>query len=40
VRALLKYIAHHNFVGFAWYRLIFGVILLIYYREQLFQAIP
>lgn len=40
VRALLKYIAHHNFVGFAWYRLIFGVILLVYYREQLFQAMP
>lgn len=38
VRALLKYIAHHNFVVFAWYRLIFGILLLIYYREQLFQA--
>ncbi len=38
VRALLKYIAHHNFVAFAWYRLIFGIILLVYYREQLFQA--
>ena len=38
VRALLKYITHHNFVVFAWYRLIFGVLLLIYYREQLFQA--
>lgn len=38
VRALLKYVANHNFVAFAWYRLFFGVILLIYYREQLFQA--
>jgi len=38
VRALLKYIAHHNFVAFAWYRIVFGVVLLIYYREQLFQA--
>ena len=38
VRALLKYIAHHNFIVFAWYRLVFGIILLIYYREQLFQA--
>jgi undecaprenyl-diphosphatase len=38
VRALLKYVAHHNFVVFAWYRIIFGVLLLIYYREQLFQA--
>ena len=38
VRALLKYVAHHNFVPFAWYRLIFGIILLVYYREQLFAA--
>jgi undecaprenyl-diphosphatase len=38
VRGLLKYIAHHNFTVFAWYRIVFGVILLIYYREQLFQV--
>ena len=38
VKALLHYIAHHNFVAFAWYRVIFGVILLIYYRAELFSA--
>ncbi|MEK6679890.1 MAG: undecaprenyl-diphosphate phosphatase [Nitrospirota bacterium] len=39
VRALLSYIAHHNFIPFAWYRIVFGIILLIYYRSALFQAI-
>ncbi len=39
VRALLRYIAHHSFVVFAWYRVVFGVILLIYYRAELFQGI-
>ncbi len=39
VRALLHYIAHHNFMPFAWYRIIFGIILLIYYRAVLFQAL-
>ena len=38
IRALLHYIIHHNFIVFAWYRIIFGVILLAYYREELFQA--
>ncbi len=38
IRALLHYIANHNFIVFAWYRVIFGVILLIYYRAELFQA--
>lgn len=38
IRALLRYVAHHSFIGFAWYRIIFGVLLLIYYREQLFQV--
>lgn len=31
VRALLRYIAHHSFVPFAWYRIGFGVLLLVYY---------
>jgi undecaprenyl-diphosphatase len=31
VRALLHYIAHHNFRVFAWYRIIFGLIVLYYY---------
>ena len=38
VRALLKYVAHHTFVAFAWYRVIFGVVLLYFYRDTLFQA--
>jgi undecaprenyl-diphosphatase len=38
IRALLRYVAHHSFVVFAWYRLVFGVLLLIYYRSELFQA--
>ena len=38
VKALLKYIAHHNFIAFAWYRIVFGIILLYYYRAELFQA--
>jgi undecaprenyl-diphosphatase len=38
VRGLLRYIAHHNFVVFAWYRVVFGVLLLIYYRAELFHA--
>lgn len=38
VKGLLRYIAHHDFLAFAWYRIVFGVILLIYYRAELFQA--
>lgn len=38
VRGLLKYVAHHTFVAFAWYRIIFGVVLLYFYRDTLFQA--
>jgi undecaprenyl-diphosphatase len=39
VKALLKYVAGHTFVAFAWYRIIFGLILLFYYRAELFQAL-
>lgn len=28
VRWLLKFVSSHNFIGFAWYRIIFGVIVL------------
>lgn len=28
VRALLRYIQHHDFTAFAWYRIVFGVIVL------------
>jgi len=39
VRGLLRYIAHHSFAVFAWYRIVFGVILLWYFRETLFQGV-
>ena len=39
VRGLIKYVAGHTFLAFAWYRVVFGVILLIYYRAELFQAL-
>ena len=29
VRGLLRYIAHHDFTAFAWYRIAFGVLVLI-----------
>ncbi|MDD5754604.1 MAG: undecaprenyl-diphosphate phosphatase [Methylococcales bacterium] len=29
IKGLLRYISHHNFLIFAWYRLIFGVIVLV-----------
>lgn len=38
VRWLLRYISSHDFTIFAWYRIAFGIILLVYYRAELFQA--
>ncbi len=38
IRALLRYVSQHSFIVFAWYRIVFGVLLLIYYRAELFQA--
>jgi undecaprenyl-diphosphatase len=29
VRWLIHYVAHHNFIPFAWYRIIFGMLVLI-----------
>ncbi|MDD2725430.1 MAG: undecaprenyl-diphosphate phosphatase [Methylovulum sp.] len=29
IKALLRYISHHDFIAFAWYRIAFGVIILI-----------
>jgi hypothetical protein len=29
VRALLRYITRHDFTAFAWYRIVFGVIVLL-----------
>jgi len=28
VRALLRYVAHHDFLPFAWYRIAFGIVIL------------
>jgi undecaprenyl-diphosphatase len=39
VKALIRYVAGHTFVAFAWYRIVFGAILLFYYRAELFQAL-
>lgn len=35
IRALIRFVAHHTFIGFAWYRIGFGLlILLLYFRGQ------
>lgn len=31
VRGLLRYVAHHDFRAFAWYRIVFGTLVLAYY---------
>lgn len=31
VRWLLKFVSNHNFIGFAWYRIVFGVLILSMY---------
>ena len=31
VKGLLRYVAHHDFKAFAWYRIVFGAIVLAYY---------
>ena len=31
VRALIRFVSSHNFKGFAWYRLIFGTLVLLYF---------
>jgi len=31
VRFLLRYVSSHSFVGFAWYRIIFGTLVLLYF---------
>jgi undecaprenyl-diphosphatase len=32
VKALIKYVAHHNFNAFAWYRIALGAVVLFYFR--------
>jgi undecaprenyl-diphosphatase len=31
IRVLIRYVAHHDFTLFAWYRIVFGAIVLFYY---------
>ena len=31
VKGLLRYIANHTFDGFAWYRIVLGVVVLAYF---------
>lgn len=31
IKLFIRYVAKHNFTGFAWYRIIFGIIVLAYY---------
>jgi undecaprenyl-diphosphatase len=31
IKALLRYVAHHDFRVFAWYRIVFGTIALVYF---------
>ncbi len=38
-KALVRFVASHSFMVFAWYRIAFGILLLIYYRADLFQAL-
>jgi undecaprenyl-diphosphatase len=33
VRGLLRYVAHHDFSVFAWYRIVFGTIVLAYFWQ-------
>jgi undecaprenyl-diphosphatase len=28
VKGLLRYISHHNFIVFAWYRIVFGLVVI------------
>jgi len=33
VKGLLRYVAHHDFRAFAWYRIVFGVLVLAYFWQ-------
>ena len=35
VRALIRYVAHHDFRAFAWYRIALGIAVLVYFRREL-----
>jgi undecaprenyl-diphosphatase len=32
VKALIRYVAHHDFRAFAWYRIALGIVVLLYFR--------
>ena len=34
VRALIRFVSNHNFNGFAWYRMIFGTLVLLYFWNK------
>ena len=40
VRWLLRYIAHHDFIVFAWYRMIFGLIVILSWHYQWIEWAP
>ncbi len=31
IKVLIRFVATHNFVGFAWYRIVFGAVVLLYF---------
>jgi undecaprenyl-diphosphatase len=39
VKAFLRYVAHHSFAAFAWYRIVFGLLLLWLYARSGFPAV-
>ena len=39
VKAFLRYVAHHSFSVFAWYRIVFGLLLLWLYARSGFPAV-
>lgn len=34
IKGLLRYVAHHDFRAFAWYRIVFGALALIYFTSR------
>lgn len=34
IKALLRFVSRHTFVGFAWYRIVFGIALLLFYWNR------
>jgi undecaprenyl-diphosphatase len=33
VKALIRYVAHHDFKAFAWYRIALGIVVLAYFSR-------